>query len=409
MPQLITPYQSDRLLPRLVADPKEREELKKEALTLPIIPMSTKETSDLLMLGIGAFTPLRGFMDAADWLGVCRYMALQNKPSHFWPIPITLAVCNDLAKRLANSSKAALMDIETQEILGIINIQDIFCYDKKIECSEVFRTMDTAHPGVKKIMSQPDNYVGGPVLVFSESYYPTTYGELYQTPAEARLEFQKRGWNTIAALQLRNPMHNSHLYLAKIACEVCDGLYVHQLVGKLKDDDIPAEVRVRAVEAVVAKRLRADRVVIGGYPFEMRYAGPREALLHALFRQNYGCTHMIIGRDHAGVGNYYGSFEAQNIFTDSFVSMSLQIKPLCLDWTFYCHGCGEMASMKTCPHSDPVKLDDEGNVLSGHRLLLSGTLLRKFLSEDKKLPAFFTDSEAEKILREYYRGLKKTT
>lgn len=403
---LIPPFGSNQLLPRFVYDQQEREELQRMADKLPKIPMSTKETSDLLMLGMGAFTPLKGFMNGLDWLGVCRFMAT-NENSHFWPIPITLAVDKELAGSLKVKNKAALYDTETQQILGIIDIEEIYKYDKKIECHSVFKTVDIDHPGVKKVMVQPDYYVAGSVLVLSESYYPDTYGPLYQHPMYTRLTFQSRGWRTIAALQLRNPMHNSHLYLAKIASEVCDGIYVHQLIGKLKDDDIPAEVRVQAVDTIIANKLRKDRVLVGGYPLEMRYAGPREALLHALFRQNFGCTHIIIGRDHAGVGKYYGPFDAQNIFQDAFVRNALKIRPLCLDWTFYCYGCGEMASTKTCQHEEPVELDDDGNYVSGHRLLLSGTLLRKFLSEGKKLPRFFTEPEVEAILRNYYESRKK--
>jgi sulfate adenylyltransferase len=216
--------------------------------------------------------------------------------------------------------------------------------------------------------------------------------DIYQRPAEARKAFEDRGWSTVAALQLRNPMHGSHAYLAWVAIEVCDGVYIHQLVGKLKAGDIPAEVRVECIDALVKNYFREERVVQGGYPMEMRYAGPREALLHAVFRQNYGCSHLIVGRDHAGVGNYYGPFDAHEIFSE-VPEGALRLQPLKMDWTFYCYKCGSMASMKTCPHG---KED---------RLLLSGTMLRKTLSEGGQVPAEFTKPEVAKILAEYYSNL----
>ena len=229
---------------------------------------------------------------------------------------------------------------------------------------------------------------------------------IYQRPAEARKAFAERGWTTVAALQLRNPMHNSHAYLAWIAIEVCDGVYIHQLVGKLKPGDIPAEIRVKAIDALVNKYFRKDRVIQGGYPMEMRYAGPREALLHAVFRQNYGCTHLIVGRDHAGVGDYYGPFDAQKIFNE-IPSGALLLQPLCMDWTFYCYECGSMASMKTCPHESKAVIDENGKYKGGARLLLSGTLLRKLMSEGKPVPAEFSRPEVIAILKEYYDSLEE--
>jgi sulfate adenylyltransferase len=240
-------------------------------------------------------------------------------------------------------------------------------------------------------MEQADVNLAGPVKVLSESYYPETFA-IYQRPAEARAIFEERGWSTVAALQLRNPMHNSHAYLAWVAIEVCDGVYIHQLVGKLKPGDIPAEVRVKCIDALVKNYFREERVVQGGYPMEMRYAGPREALLHAVFRQNYGCSHLIVGRDHAGVGNYYGPFDAHRIF-DEIPTGALRLQPLKMDWTFYCYKCGSMASMKTCPHG---KED---------RLLLSGTMLRKTLSEGGQIPKEFSKPEVAEILRDYYAHL----
>ena len=230
------------------------------------------------------------------------------------------------------------------------------------------------------------------------------FSAIYQRPADARKIFSEKEWSTVAALQLRNPMHNSHAYLAWVAIEVCDGVYIHQLVGKLKPGDIPAEVRVKAIEALVNNYFRKERVVQGGYPMEMRYAGPREALLHAVFRQNYGCSHLIVGRDHAGVGDYYGPFDAQEIF-DEVPKGALETQPLKMDWTFYDYKLGEMASMKTSPNEEKAVLDEDGNYVSGARLLLSGTMLRKMLSEGKPVPKEFSKPEVVAILREYYAGL----
>ncbi len=230
--------------------------------------------------------------------------------------------------------------------------------------------------------------------MLSESYYPDKFKDIYVRPAESRKNFEDKGWNTVAALQLRNPMHRSHEYLAKIAVEVCDGLFIHQLVGKLKPGDIPADVRVKAINVLVDNYFVNNTVVTGGYPMEMRYAGPREALLHAAFRQNYGCSHMIIGRDHAGVGNYYGPFDAQKIFNE-IPENALITKPLNIDWTFWCYKCRGMASMRTCPHG---KED---------RLLLSGTMLRKSLSEGKDIPEDFSRAEVLVVLKEYYQSLRE--
>jgi sulfate adenylyltransferase len=242
------------------------------------------------------------------------------------------------------------------------------------------------------VMKQADINLAGPVKVLSEGTFPTEYPAVYMRPAETRRLFEEKGWSRVAALQLRNPMHRSHEYLCKIAIETCDGVLIHQLLGKLKPGDIPAEVRVKAIDTLVEHYFVKDTCIQAGYPLDMRYAGPREALLHALFRQNYGCSDMIIGRDHAGVGEYYGPFDAQKIF-DEIPSGALETRPLKIDWTFYCHKCDGMASMRTCPHG---KED---------RLILSGTKLRKMLSEGEDVPDHFSRSEVLRILREYYEGL----
>jgi sulfate adenylyltransferase len=243
------------------------------------------------------------------------------------------------------------------------------------------------------VMEQGDVNIAGPVKVLSTGGFPERYGALYMTPAQTRATFEANGWSTIAAFQTRNPMHRSHEYLAKIAIEVCDGVLIHSLLGNLKPGDIPADVRTRAIAILIEKHFLQKTVIQSGYPLDMRYAGPREALLHALFRQNYGCSHQIVGRDHAGVGNYYGPFDAHTIF-DEIPKDALQTRPLKIDWTFWCYRCGGMASDRTCPHA------------AEDRLLLSGTKLRKLLSDGTEVPAEFSRPEVLKILGEYYAGLK---
>ena len=401
MSNLVPPHGSDKLK-ILLLEGKARDEELAKAEKLPKIMMTTRETGDLIMMGIGGFTPLEGFMDEADWRGSVVDMKLKN--GVFWPIPVTLSVSEEDGKKFKEGDEITLISGETQEIMGTMKVTQKYKIDKELECKEVFRTNDMEHPGVKMVMEQKPINVAGPVKVVSESYFPTEFKGIYHRPAESRALFEERGWDTVAALQLRNPMHNSHAYLAWIAIEVCDGVYIHQLVGKLKPGDIPADVRVKAIDALVNNYFRKERVIQGGYPLDMRYAGPREALLHAVFRQNYGCSHLIVGRDHAGVGDYYGPFDAQKIFHE-LPEGALKTKPLPLDWTFHCYDCGTMASMKTCPHKDKAVIDDNGNHVSGSRLLLSGTMLRKMLSEGKPVPKEFSKPEVVEILREYYAGL----
>ncbi|MCL5269871.1 MAG: sulfate adenylyltransferase [bacterium] len=355
--------------------------------------VTTRERDDLIMMGIGAFSPLSGFHNQADWKGVCDQMTMAD--GTFWPIPITLSVSRQFADSLKTGETIALIDPERQELMGTLTVEDKYVIDKAHECKQVFLTTDKDHPGVAKVMEQEEVNLGGAVQVFSEGEYPEKFKGLYATPVECRALFEERGWRKIAALQLRNPMHRSHEYLAKIALEVSDGVFIHQLIGALKPGDIPAEVRVRCIDVLVEKYFPAGRAIQKGYPLEMRYAGPREALLHACFRQNYGASHLIVGRDHAGVGNYYGPFDAQKIF-EQIPEGALAIQPLNIDWTFYCHKCEGMASVKTCPHGQE------------DRLLLSGTMLRKMLSEGGEVPPQFSRPEVLAILREYYQGLDKT-
>ncbi|MBI4473643.1 MAG: sulfate adenylyltransferase [Acidobacteria bacterium] len=389
---LVKPHGLQNTLKPLLLRDAELQETRERARRLPVIRMTSRETSDLIMMGIGAFTPLDGFMNKADWQGVCD--RFETSAGLFWPIPITLSASREQAGRLKEGQEAALLDDETDELMGSITIQEKYVINKVQECEQVFRTEAAEHPGVAKVLAQGEVNIAGPVRVFSESYYPETYGNVYLRPAETRDIFQQKGWSTVAALQLRNPMHRSHEYLAKIAIEICDGVLIHQLVGKLKPGDIPAGVRVRAVNALVEKYFVKDTCIQAGYPMEMRYAGPREALLHALFRQNFGCSHLIVGRDHAGVGEYYGPFDSHRIF-DEIPKDALEIRPLKIDWTFHCSKCDGVASMRTCPHG---KED---------RLLVSGTSLRKWLSDGEEVPDHFSRPEVLTILREYYSSLEE--
>jgi sulfate adenylyltransferase len=388
---LIRPHGSDELKILLLSGKEKVEELKKAA-KLKKIPATSRETGDLIMLGIGGFTPLEGFMGYNDWKGVCAEMKMTN--GLFWPIPITLSVSTEVADSIKINEEITLISDETKEIMATMKVTEKYKIDKHFECKNVYATTDPEHPGVKMVMEQLEWNIAGPVKVLSESYFPEEFKGIYQRPAESRKIFEEKGWRTIAALQLRNPMHRSHEYLAKIAIEVSDGLYIHQLVGKLKPGDIPADVRVKCIDTLVDNYFVKDRVVAGGYPLDMRYAGPREGLLHGVFRQNFGCTHMIIGRDHAGVGNYYGPFDAQEAYYKLWDG-ALECKMLPIDWTFWCYKCGGMASMKTCPH----KKED--------RLFLSGTALRKALSEGGEVPAEFSRPEVLKILRDYYAHLEE--
>lgn len=367
---------------------EELREKEKRARGFPRVRMSSRETSDLIMMGMGAFSPLEGFMGEEDYLRVVSEMRLTD--GSLWPIPITLSVTKEEANALKEGQKIALVSDESNVVLGSMVLRDRYTYDKRREAREVFLTTDEAHPGVDKIYRQGETLLGGPVQVFSEGDYPQRFGGYYARPEETRRIFEERGWSTVAAFQVRNPIHRSHEYCTKIALEICDGLFIHPLVGRLKEGDIPAEVRIRCYEVLLERYYPQDRVVLKVYPMEMRYAGPREALLHAIFRQNFGCSHLIVGRDHAGVGDYYGPFDAQHIF-DQLAEDDLHIRPLKIDWTFYCYKCQSMASMKTCPH----RPED--------RCLISGTKLREMLSKGKLPPPEFSRPEVLEILVDYYK------
>ncbi len=387
---LVNPHGKDKVLKPLLLTGAELAAEKEKAATLNQVNISSRETGDLIMMGIGGFTPLTGFMTKADWQGVCDSFTMAD--GTFWPIPITVSTTQGQADSIKDGEEIALVSEETGEVMATMQVTEKYTIDKEHECQQVYKTTEMEHPGVAMVMNQADVNLAGPVKVLSEGNFPADYPAIYLRPAETRAIFEEKGWNTVAAFQTRNPMHRSHEYLAKIAIETLDGVFIHMLLGKLKPGDIPSDTRQEAIDTLIEHYFVKDTVAVGGYPLDMRYAGPREALLHALFRQNYGCSHLIVGRDHAGVGDYYGPFDAHHIF-DEIPAGSLETQPLKIDWTFYCTKCDGMASMKTCPHG---KED---------RLLLSGTKLRKMLSEGNDVPDHFSRPEVLTILRAYYESL----
>ena len=390
MSQLVPPHGSISVKPLLLPQMERAEELKRAA-RLREVRLDSRAVSDVLMLAMGAYTPLNGFMGYDDWRGSCLEMKVAD--GLFWPIPITLSVYQELAEHIHVRDEVALTEAESGEILAIMEVEEKYRIDKTFEAEHVYRTTDAQHPGVAKVLHQGEINLAGRVMALSEGEYPRRYPELYIRPAESRALFLERGWSRVAAFQTRNPMHRSHEYLVKIAVEVLDGVFIHQVLGKLKAGDIPAEVRTRAVEAMVDHYFRPGTVIQAGYPIEMRYAGPREALLHALIRQNFGCSHLIVGRDHAGVGSYYGPFDAHRIF-DQLWEGALATQALKLDVTFYCRRCGGMATARTCPH-DPQD-----------HIAISGTRQREMLSTGVDIPPEFSRPEVVAILREYYASLQ---
>ena len=389
MSNLVNPHGGKGLNP-LLLEGSALESEKARAADLPQVKISSRETGDVIMLGIGGFSPLDGFMTKADWSGVCDDMKMAD--GLFWPIPITLSTDSDTAGSITEGSEVALVSSESGEIVATMTVNEKYSIDKEHECNTVYKTTEMDHPGVAMVMAQGDVNLAGPIRVLSTGGFEERYGKEFMTPVETRAHFDANGWKTIACFQTRNPMHRSHEYLARIAVEICDGVLIHSLLGNLKPGDIPADVRSEAISTLVENYFVDNTVLQAGYPLDMRYAGPREALLHALFRQNYGCSHQIVGRDHAGVSDYYGPFDAHDIF-DEIPAGALETQPLKIDWTFWCHKCGGMASMKTCPHD------------AEHRVLLSGTKVRKMLTDGEDLPETFSRPEVAKVLQAYYAGI----
>lgn len=420
MSRLVDPHGGGVLKPLLAPEPERAAGLER-ARSLKRVPISSREASDLLMLAMGAYTPLDGFMGHDDWRGACVDMRLAD--GVFWPIPITLSCEPSLAGSIGPGEEVALVDAESDEVLGALTVAEKYAIDRELECTSVFRTTDPAHPGVEKVMAQPEVNLAGPVVAFGESHYPETYRGLYLRPDETRALFREKGWSRVAAFQTRNPMHRSHEFLAKIAIEVCDGVLIHQVVGALKPGDIPADVRVEAIDRLVENHFAPGTAIQAGYPIEMRYAGPREALLHALFRQNFGCSHLVVGRDHAGVGDYYGPFDAHDVF-DELGADDLEIRPLKIDVTFFCHKCAGMATGRTCydpgagdPPDEAARIAFAAEVATGAaaprpcphgpeaRLSVSGTRLREMFANRETVPEEFSRREVLEVLQAYYDGL----
>jgi len=377
-------------LKALLAPRVERAEQLARAQGLTKVPMTSREVSDVLMMAMGAYTPIDGFMGEAGWRGSSLEMKLSN--GVFWPIPITLSCDRELADSIHVEEEVALVDGESGEILAVMEVTEKYAPDKVLECEHVYRTTEMAHPGVQKVMEQGEINLAGRVTCLSEGEYPEKYPELYVRPAEARAMFLQNGWSGVAAFQTRNPMQRAHEHLVKIAIEVTDGVFIHQVLGKLKPGDIPADVRTSAIQAMIDNYFVPGTVIQAGYPIEMRYAGPREALLHALIRQNFGCSHLIVGRDHAGVGDYYGPFDAHHIF-ETLWDGALLTRPLKIDITFFCNSCYGMATGKTCPHGEE------------DRIHISGTQQRALLANNEEIPLEFSRPEVVAILRDYYSSL----
>ncbi len=375
------------LVNRVVA-PLERADFIREAEGLTKLTLASRQASDAELVAVGAFSPLAGFMGQADYLQVLRHMRLASGVP--WPLPVTLSVEESVAASLPPDGQVKLHD-ENGRLLGTMVVEERFPYDKEEEAHLGYGTTDASHPGVANVYSQGPILLGGPLRLLQTPKHELPFADYRLEPAETRREIEARGWNTVVGFQTRNPVHRAHEYMQKCALEVIDGLLLHPLVGETKSDDIPADVRMRCYKVLLEKYYPPHRVLLSVLPAFMRYAGPREAIFHAIVRKNYGCTHFLVGRDHAGVGSYYGPYDAQEIFQE-FGPEELGIQPMMFENSFHCRKCGSMATAKTCPHE------------SDDHLLLSGTELRAMLARGEVPPVEYTRPEVAAILAEAYRN-----
>lgn len=358
-----------------------REELLEQAKFLPKVTLNEWELSDLELIACGAFSPLEGFMTQRDYLSVLKSMSLSN--GLIWPLPITLSKSRDEIRKVRIGQDICLEGTDGT-IYGLMKIEDKYTIDREYEAMSVFGTVSEKHPGVQQTMMKGEVNLGGPITLLNwPSHAP--FEHYFLTPDQTRKKFEEKGWNTIVGFQTRNPIHRAHEYIQKSALEMVDGLFIHPLVGKTKDDDIPASIRMKSYEVLLNKYYPSKHVMLSIFPAAMRYAGPREAVFHAIVRKNYGCTHFIVGRDHAGVGDFYGTYDSQKIF-NQLKREQLDIEILPFEHSFYCKKCGQMATSKTCPHQKE------------HHVVLSGTRVRNMLKSGKKLPEEITRPEVADIL-----------
>lgn len=382
---LVAPH-GGTLINRILS-PEEGKSAEQRAAGLKSLTLSHREQGDLEMIAIGAFSPLTGFMDKADFEGVCKNMRLAN--GTVWPIPVTLCPPDDVADTINVGDEIALRD-DKGRLLGLLKVAEKYAHDKNLEIPNVYRTEEDAHPGVAAVRKQGNTCLAGPIDVVNPNYEPE-FPEYRLPPAKTREAFEQKGWHTVAAFQTRNPIHRAHEYLTKCALEITDGLLIHPLVGETKSDDIPADVRMDCYLTLIDKYYNKDRTMLTVMPLAMRYAGPREAVLHAIIRKNYGVTHFIVGRDHAGVGNYYGTYDAQQMF-DQFAPDDLSITPLKFEHASWCKVCEGMVSAKTCPHGPETKV------------FLSGTKVRDMLKAGQRPPMEFSRPEVADILIKWAQG-----